>query len=254
MFSGDYTPDLPTCKSNGLHYPDSPSPLLPYPHHPDNLHTDPLNPQPPPLGLHPDRAGLCERHPSKRLQGLQNGAGHLSHPPQPKVPLAGQNGQNKPWERFIREDFAQHFHQAVLQSTHKTLGSSICVPESSIKSEPSVPYNIPPLKRPALLNTSLHPTNGHHPYPSPPHHVPLGVRDELSEEEDEEEEEGEAPRKWRGIESVFEAYQEYVDGELTFHLQIVFCFLSNFLSLPQHTISHPISMPISLSVFLPLPL
>ncbi|XP_036811959.1 genetic suppressor element 1-like [Oncorhynchus mykiss] len=216
LSTGDYTPDLPACKSNGLDYPDSPSPLPPYPHHPDNLHTDPLNPQPPPprhpppLGLHPDRAGLCERHPSKRLQGLQNGASHLGHPTQLKVPLAGQNGQNKPWERFIREDFAQHFHQAVLQSTHKTLGSSICVPESSIKSEPSAPYNIPPLKRPDPLHTPPHPTNGHHPYPSPPHHDPDGVRVERSEE-DEEEDEEETPRKWKGIESVFEAYQEYVD-------------------------------------------
>lgn len=243
-------------ESNGLHYSDSPSPSPSYPHHPNNLHTDPLKPstpppsQPPPLAPDPNRKGLDGSHPAKRLQCLQNGAGHPGHHPQQKVPLAVQNGQNKPWERFIPKDF----HQSVLQSTHKTLSGSTRVPESSIKSEPSVPYNIPPLKRPALLNTSLHPTNGHHPYPSPPHHVPLGVRDELSEEEDEEEEEGEAPRKWRGIESVFEAYQEYVDGELTFHLEIVFCFLSNFLSLPQHTISHPISMPISLSVFLPLPL
>uniref|UniRef100_A0A8K9XAC8 Genetic suppressor element-like domain-containing protein n=1 Tax=Oncorhynchus mykiss TaxID=8022 RepID=A0A8K9XAC8_ONCMY len=213
-----YNP-LPLCSSTPVlstDYPDSPSPLPPYPHHPDNLHTDPLNPQPPPprhpppLGLHPDRAGLCERHPSKRLQGLQNGASHLGHPTQLKVPLAGQNGQNKPWERFIREDFAQHFHQAVLQSTHKTLGSSICVPESSIKSEPSAPYNIPPLKRPDPLHTPPHPTNGHHPYPSPPHHDPDGVRVERSEE-DEEEDEEETPRKWKGIESVFEAYQEYVD-------------------------------------------
>uniref|UniRef100_A0A8C8MGG0 Genetic suppressor element-like domain-containing protein n=1 Tax=Oncorhynchus tshawytscha TaxID=74940 RepID=A0A8C8MGG0_ONCTS len=213
-----YNP-LPLCSSTPVlstDYPDSPSPLPPYPHHPDNLHTDPLNPQPPPprhpppLGLHPDRAGLCERHPSKRLQGLQNGAGHLGHPTQLKVPLTGQNGQNKPWERFIREDFAQHFHQAVLQSTHKTLGSSICVPESSIKSEPSAPYNIPPLKRPDPLHTPPHPTNGHHPYPSPPHHDPDGVRVERSEE-DEEEDEEETPRKWKGIESVFEAYQEYVD-------------------------------------------
>ncbi|KAK6318136.1 hypothetical protein J4Q44_G00114270 [Coregonus suidteri] len=217
LSTGDDSPVLPACKSNGLHYPDSPSPSSPYPHHPDNLHTNPLNPQPPPprhpypLALHPDRAGLGERHPSKRLQDLQNGAGHLGHPPQPKVPLDGQNGQNKPWERFIREDFAQHFHQAVLQSTHKTLGGSPCVPESSIKSEPSAPYNIPPLKRPDPLHTPPHPTNGHLPYPSPPHHDPDGVRDELSEEEEDEEEEDETPKKWRGIESVFEAYQEYVD-------------------------------------------
>lgn len=34
------------------------------------------------------------------------------------------------------------------------------------------------------------------------------------EEEDEEEEEvEEAPRKWQGIEAIFEAYQKYADGE-----------------------------------------
>uniref|UniRef100_A0A8C7C806 Gse1 coiled-coil protein n=1 Tax=Oncorhynchus kisutch TaxID=8019 RepID=A0A8C7C806_ONCKI len=190
-------PVSPTGESNGLHYQDSPSLSPSYPHHPNNLHTDPLKPSTPPPSQPPP---LC----------LQNGGGHPGHHPQQKVPLAVQNRQNITWERFIPKDF----HQSVLQSNHKTLSGSTCIPESSIKSEPSVPYNIPPLKRPVLLNTSLHPTNGHHPYPSPAHHVHLGVRDELSEEEDEEEEEeeeGEAPRKWRGIESVFEAYQEYVD-------------------------------------------
>lgn len=35
-----------------------------------------------------------------------------------------------------------------------------------------------------------------------------------SEEEEEEEEEEQAPAsKWQGIESIFEAYQEYVEGE-----------------------------------------
>ncbi|CAB1313716.1 unnamed protein product [Coregonus sp. 'balchen'] len=191
--------------------PQAPRPPTPTP--PNNLYTDPLKPstppprQPPPLAPKPNSKGLGGGHPAKRLQDLQNGAGHPGHHPQQKVPLAVRNGQNKPWERFIPKDF----HQTALQSTHKTLGGSTCFPESSIKSEPSAPYHIPPLKRPALLNTSPHPINGHHPYPSPPHHDPLCVRDELSEEEDDEEEEGDAPRKWRGIESVFEAYQEYVD-------------------------------------------
>lgn len=36
---------------------------------------------------------------------------------------------------------------------------------------------------------------------------------EDSEEEDEEEEEEASVFKWQGIESVFEAYQEYVEGK-----------------------------------------
>lgn len=45
------------------------------------------------------------------------------------------------------------------------------------------------------------------------------MREDLSgpedfEEEDDEEEEEEAPvPKWQGIESIFEAYQEYVEGK-----------------------------------------
>lgn len=66
--------------------------------------------------------------------------------------------------------------------------------------------------------------NGHH------FHSPVASRDAAAapreslsdedeeesgqEEEDEEEEEAEeAPRKWQGIEAIFEAYQEYVDGK-----------------------------------------
>lgn len=49
-----------------------------------------------------------------------------------------------------------------------------------------------------------------------------GSQENLSDEEEEEscpeeeeEEEGmeETPRRWQGIEAIFEAYQEYVDGE-----------------------------------------
>lgn len=36
---------------------------------------------------------------------------------------------------------------------------------------------------------------------------------EDSEEEDEEEEEETSVFKWQGIESIFEAYQEYVEGK-----------------------------------------
>lgn len=33
------------------------------------------------------------------------------------------------------------------------------------------------------------------------------------EDEEEEEEIEEGPKKWQGIEAIFEAYQEYVEGE-----------------------------------------
>lgn len=37
--------------------------------------------------------------------------------------------------------------------------------------------------------------------------------EEESGQEDEEEETVEAPRKWHGIEAIFEAFHEYVDGK-----------------------------------------
>ncbi|XP_019912130.3 genetic suppressor element 1 [Esox lucius] len=217
--TGDSSPVLPVSESSGLHYPDSPSPSPPYPHYLDNLHTDapkrhihsPPPRHPPPLVPHLNKPGIDKGYPAKRLQDLQNGEGQRGQPPQTKAALAGKK---MPWETFTPEVFAQHFHQAVLQSTHKTLGGSTVIPESSIKSEPSATYNIPPPKAPALFRTPPHPlTNGHYLGTSPPRHDPEGAWDELSEDEEEQEgeEEEEAPRKWRGIESVFEAYQEYVD-------------------------------------------
>lgn len=59
------------------------------------------------------------------------------------------------------------------------------------------------------------------------------MRDNLSgpddsEEEEEEEEDEAPPSRWQGIESIFEAYQEYVEGEkLHWIVNIVIdlCFL-----------------------------
>lgn len=48
-----------------------------------------------------------------------------------------------------------------------------------------------------------------------------GQDEEEVDEDDEEEEAEEAPRKWQGIESIFEAYQEYVDGKSMFSLLYV---------------------------------
>ncbi|KAJ8003066.1 hypothetical protein DPEC_G00165490 [Dallia pectoralis] len=217
--TGNSSPVLPVSESSGLHYPESPSPSPPYPHHHVNLHTDvpkqhvhsPPPRQPPPLVPHLNRSGTDQGYTGKRLHDLQNGAGRCGQPPQIK---AAPGGRNVPWETFTAEDFAQHFHQAVLQSTHNALAGSPVIPEYNIKSEPSGAFSVPPPKAPGPFHTPPHPlTNGQHLYTSPPHHGPQGIWDELSEEEEEQEgeEEEEAPRKWRGIESVFEAYQEYVD-------------------------------------------
>lgn len=40
------------------------------------------------------------------------------------------------------------------------------------------------------------------------------------EEDEEEEEMEEAPRKWQGIEAIFEAYQKYADGESNLHFSM----------------------------------
>lgn len=91
-----------------------------------------------------------------------------------------------------------------------------------MKSDQSLPQNISQLKTSNHNFASQHAhINGHH------FHSPLASRDtsaprenlsddkdeDESEEEEDEEEMEEAPRKWQGIEAVFEAYQEYVDGK-----------------------------------------
>ncbi|KAM4619517.1 genetic suppressor element 1-like [Polymixia lowei] len=218
-------------QSNG-HYPDSLSPSPPHSHshshshHPNNPHTDPFKPPtdtpmprvPPPLAPHAEKTGFVKGQPTKKLQGLENG---IVASAQRKEPSSGQNGRSRPWERFTPEAFAQHFHQAVLQSTHQNKGVSNCVPEAILKADHSLPHNISSLKRPNLHhNNSLQHThaNGHHFHSPLSHRDTAGSRDHLSEEEEEEsgeeedeEEEEEAPRKWSGIESIFEAYQEYTD-------------------------------------------
>ena len=42
-------------------------------------------------------------------------------PMQPKEGPAGLNGRSKPWDSFTPEEFAQQFHESVLQSTQKAL-------------------------------------------------------------------------------------------------------------------------------------
>lgn len=87
-----------------------------------------------------------------------------------------------------------------------------------------LPHSISQLKSSSLHHAPQHAhINGHHfHFPAAGRDAP-GPQEELSEEDeeesgqeeedDEEEEVEEAPKKWQGIEAIFEAYQEYVDGE-----------------------------------------
>lgn len=116
------------------------------------------------------------------------------------------------------------------------LGGTCGTSESSHLQESSVHYNIPELQstpgRP--LQTHSQPHSNAHSFPHPlsqthpqsngqhtsvpPHREVSGTRDNLSgpddsEEEEEEEEDEAPPSRWQGIESIFEAYQEYIEGE-----------------------------------------
>lgn len=99
-------------------------------------------------------------------------------------------------------------------------GVADCAPDVSTKSDSSLPHNL------CLLKPSTPQLHGHvNGNRFPPGSQDVAVpRERLSDEEeeddeseqgedDEEEEVDEAPRRWQGIEGVFEAYQEYVDGE-----------------------------------------
>ncbi|TMS04993.1 Genetic suppressor element 1 [Larimichthys crocea] len=229
---GGVTPHqpLPPCQSNGHLYPDSPSPSPPHLHKPKRLlHNDTFKPSvdnsvahiPPPLTLHHEKAELNEAQPNRKHQGLQNG---VVASPQKKEPSPMQNGRNRALERFTPEAFAQHFHQAVLQSTHTSLQNkavSNCAPEAGMKADRLLPHSVSQLKSSNVNHASQHSrVNGHHlHFPAASRHTP-GPQENLSdedeeesgqEEEDEEEEMEEAPKKWQGIEAIFEAYQEYVD-------------------------------------------
>ncbi|CAM9156031.1 unnamed protein product [Lampetra planeri] len=186
-------------------------------HRPKHLpHSDVLKPTadsqlarvPPPLASHHDKLGYTETPSTRKPHVLHNG---IVASPQRKEPSPVQNGRKRPWERFTPEAFAQHFHQAAS-------------PTASLMSPPSPtvppPHNLS-LPKPSTPQQHGH-INGHH---FPPGSQDAAVpRERLSEEDDddeseqgeedeeeEEEEVEEAPRKWQGIEGVFEAYQEYVD-------------------------------------------
>ncbi|XP_026167537.1 genetic suppressor element 1-like isoform X2 [Mastacembelus armatus] len=227
--TGDSSSALLPCQSNGHPYPDSPCPSPPYLHKPKHLQNDTFKPSldsqvariPPPLAPHHEKAEFMDSQPNRKPQGLQNS---VVATPQEKDPSLAQNGRNRPWERFKSGAFAQHFHQAVLQSTNSNLqnkGVSCCLPEAGMKADRSRPHNIPQLKNSNLNHAPQRAhINGHHFISPVASRDTIAPRENLSdedeeesgEEEEEEEEDTEpAPRKWQGIEAIFEAYQEYVD-------------------------------------------
>ena len=104
------------------------------------------------------------------------------------------------------------------------------IPEVNMKANPSLPLNMSSsMKRPRV----------HSPPPRPAYHngsqhsgarEAPGSQERLSEEEEEQAESGqdeeedeeederemeEVPRRWSGIEAIFEAYQEYTEGGLS---------------------------------------
>lgn len=115
------------CQSNGHPYPDSPSPSPPNLHKPKHLlHNDTLRSSgearvglaaPPPLAHHVKTESVES---NRKQQLLQSGS--LSSPLKMESSPV-HNGRTRPLERFTPESFAQHFHQAVLQSTHSMLQS-----------------------------------------------------------------------------------------------------------------------------------
>uniref|UniRef100_A0A3Q3IQI0 Genetic suppressor element-like domain-containing protein n=1 Tax=Monopterus albus TaxID=43700 RepID=A0A3Q3IQI0_MONAL len=224
--AGDSSSGLLPCQSNGHLNTDTPSPSRPYLHKHKHFHNDAFKASmdsqvvhiPPSLATHHEKAEFAAAQPNRKPQGLQNGA-------QEKEPSPVQNGRNWSWERFTPEAFAQHFHQAVLQTTHNTLqnkGISNCVPEASMKADRSLPHNISHLKSSSLNHApQRRHINGHHFISPVASRDTAAPQENLSDEDDEEsgqEEENEedevseeTPRKWQGIEAIFEAYQEHVD-------------------------------------------
>uniref|UniRef100_H3DR57 Gse1 coiled-coil protein b n=1 Tax=Tetraodon nigroviridis TaxID=99883 RepID=H3DR57_TETNG len=140
----------------------------------------------------------------------------------PPLPLQAKdgphaiNGRSKPWDSFTPEEFAQQFHESVLQSTQKALQKHKGRFQSERGGSDGAPLhdNIPELQsapgRPpqahaqphANAHSFPHPlsqtqpqSNGQHPS-APPHR-------EVSA----------PPSRWQGIESIFEAYQEYIEDQ-----------------------------------------
>lgn len=115
----------PPSDSEGHHgvRPSSPSSHCPAS---PNGHLKPLGEtlrpkEPPSPAVYPDKArGPSEGPASKRSSSLLNSL-RPPHPLQAKEGPHSINGRTKPWDSFTPEEFAQQFHESVLQSTQKAL-------------------------------------------------------------------------------------------------------------------------------------
>ncbi|XP_051726961.1 genetic suppressor element 1 isoform X3 [Ctenopharyngodon idella] len=208
--------------------PPSPSPSVSVPQPPadplsiSDQHrslSDPLRPKDSsfPAAL-PDKGQANDSIPGKSSSLLNS----VRQPPFTKESSVSVNGKTKPWESFIAEEFAQQFHESVLQSTQKALqkskGGTLVMSEQNHAVDSSVHYNIPELQStPGRSKPYPHPPssqpNGQH-CPSQPSHQEISA--EESEEEDEEddtEEDEPSTSRWQGIEAIYEAYQEYTEEQ-----------------------------------------
>ncbi|XP_067905211.1 genetic suppressor element 1 isoform X3 [Heterodontus francisci] len=166
-------------------------------------------------GLHSDKSRPHEGHAGSRtVSVLSNVSGTLQ---KDSPAVQSMNEKSKPWEVFMAEDFAQQFHESVLQSTQRALQkhkgtTATLTAEQNHKLDASVRYNIPEMH--SSSGTSFTHQNGQHAATQTRKGV-MCEREEDTDNEDDEEEEESRPfhSKWQGIEAVFEAYQEYVEEQ-----------------------------------------
>ncbi|XP_051975182.1 genetic suppressor element 1-like [Xyrauchen texanus] len=194
-----------------------------------NDHLEPINyspdnpqpPDPPPLApLHaqgqPKEASPIRGDPNLKASAQLPLSRPKDHPPG----LNGLNDRHKVWENINSEEFAQNFHQSVLQSTltsqHKQkVGATVGANEQFDMSQ-----HHPPELQSAVNKIPHVETNGHSCHISP-HQDSPGVRHDFSAGEDISEDEdvadGTFSPRWKGIESIFEAYQEYIEERSVEH-------------------------------------
>uniref|UniRef100_A0A673HAT6 Genetic suppressor element 1-like n=1 Tax=Sinocyclocheilus rhinocerous TaxID=307959 RepID=A0A673HAT6_9TELE len=168
----------------------------------------------------PDKCRVNDHIPGKSSSLLNS----VRQPPFTKESSVNVNGKTKPWESFIAEEFAQQFHESVLQSTQKALqkskGGALVMSEQNNAVDSSVHYNIPELQstpgrsKPHPHPPSLQP-NGQHcpPQPSRQELSTEESEEEVEDEEDDTEEDEPTTSRWQGIEAIFEAYQDYAEEQ-----------------------------------------
>ncbi|XP_078066706.1 genetic suppressor element 1 isoform X3 [Mustelus asterias] len=167
-------------------------------------------------GLHSDKSRPLEGPVGSRtVSVLTNAAGALQK--ENPASMHSLSEKSKPWEVFMAEDFAQQFHESVLQSTQRALQkhkgtTATLTAEQNHKLDASVRYNIPEMH--SVSGTLFTHQNGQHAATQTRKGMAC-EREEESDNEDDEEEEDPRPfqSKWQGIEAVFEAYQEYVEEQ-----------------------------------------